>query len=104
MDRSTTIKLIKEEYTRDEIGQYVPTETSTEVFAQENSITRAEWFDAGRNGLKAAVMFTMFGPEYSGELIVEHNGQRYGVYRTYKAKSDKIELYCEEKGGLNGEE
>lgn len=102
MDRSTRIKLISETYTQDSIGQYVSEEAFTEVYAQANSISRNEWFEAGRNGLKAAIMFTIFAPEYNGELIIEHEGKRYGVYRTYTAKGDKIELYCEEKGGLDG--
>ena len=36
---------------------------------------------------------------YMGEKIVEYNGMRYGIYRTYIA-GDDIELYLEEKGGI----
>ena len=45
---------------------------------------------------------TMFRYDYNGEPIVEYNGQRYSIYRTYIGKNDMIELYVERKGGTNG--
>ena len=101
MDRSTVIKLIKKDYTQDSIGQYVYTETEREVFCDVRSITRVEWFDAGRNGMQPVYIFTMFQPDYEDEKIVEYEGRRYGVYRTYRARNEMLELYVEEKGGLN---
>ncbi len=100
MDRSSVIKLISMTYTQDAIKQYVETETEREVFCDVRSVTRAEWFDAGRNGMQPIYIFTMFAPDYQGEKVVEYNGQRYGVYRTYLGRNETIELYVEEKGGL----
>lgn len=100
MDRSTVIKLISKTYSQDSIGQYVYTETEREVFCDVRSITRVEWFDAGRNGMQPVYIFTMFEPDYAGEKIVEYGGNRYGVYRTYRSRNETIELYVEEKGGL----
>lgn len=95
-----TIKLIKTAYTNDEYGVPRVTETAFEVFAQVQSVTRQEFFDGGRNGLNPELRFTMFAGDYSGEMIVEYNGNRYSVYRTY-LDSDYIELYVERKGGTN---
>lgn len=100
MDRSNVIYLISETRTQDSIGQFVSEETKRQVFCDVRSITRAEWFDAGRNGYQPTYLFIMFGPDYQGEKIVEYNGKRYGIYRTYLARNERIELYAEEKGGL----
>lgn len=100
MDRSTIITLVGVTYVQDAIKQYVPTETRRDVYADVRSISRTEWFDAGRNGLNPSLAFHMFEPDYHGEDIVEYNGKRYGVYRTYRALNETIELYCEEKSGL----
>lgn len=104
MDRSNVIYLISQTFTVDEILQRVPVETKKRVFCDVRSASRAEWFDAGRDGLQPSFVFVMFAPDYSGEKIVEYNGHRYGIYRTYVAKNEQIELYVEEKGGLNVEQ
>ena len=101
MDRSQIIKLISETNTQDENGGWRATESETQVFCQVNSITREEFFEAGRNGLNPEYRFTMFFGDYNGERTVEYNGKRYGVYRTYHARTDSIELYAERKGGTN---
>lgn len=102
MDRSDVIKLIAETDTRDANGVYKKTETSRTVFCSVNSVTSAEFFDGGRNGLNPEFQFTMFSGDYNGERTVEYQGKRYGVYRTYIRKNDIVELYVERKGGTNG--
>ena len=44
----------------------------------------------------------MFAGDYNGERVVEYDGKTYGVYRTYYARTDTVELYVERKGGTNG--
>jgi len=101
MDRSTIIYLISEMQSQDDIGQFVPKETERQVYAKKQSISRNEWFEAGRNGLRPDICFVVFRYDYNGELIIEDEyGKRYGVYRTYENQSEEIELYCESKGGL----
>lgn len=128
MDRSYVINLIEPHLEPNEFGAYEAVEfsdplveydlsieqadpiqlserllwISTEVFCDVRSITRTEWFEAGRNGIEhPAFIFIINRNEYSGEPIVEYNGQWYGVYRTYAAKNEDLELYCEAKGGLH---
>ena len=96
------IKLIKQAYTKDTIGQGVPNESSREVFASINSVSRSEWSAAGVNGLKPSFVATTPSINYEGEMIVELSGERYSVYRTYlKKDSDEIELYLERKVGVS---
>lgn len=101
MDRSNVIKLISETYTQDSIGQYTSIETKKQVYCDVRSVSRSEWFEAGRAGLQPSFVFVIFAPDYDGEKIVEFEGCRYGIYRTYVAKNEQIELYVEEKGGIN---
>lgn len=100
MDRSNVINLIKQIRTQDEILQWTSTETSRQVFCDVRSITQTEWFEAGRLGIKPSFIFVMNRNEYEGEEIVEFEGKRYGVYRTYATRNESIELYCETKGGV----
>lgn len=106
MDRSNVIYLIS----RNQVQQKDYTwkidawdeEIKTEVFCDVRSITQTEWFEAGRNGIEhPSFIFIINRNEYSGEQIVEYEGQRYGVFRTYAAKNEDLELHCEAKGGLH---
>lgn len=99
MDRSTPIKLISETWQQDAYGVAQPTETERKVYANVRSITRAEFFDAGRSGLNPELSFVIFFGDYNGEKIIEYNGARYTVYRTYQARTDTLELYTERREG-----
>lgn len=106
MDRSDVLTLISVAYTTDGIGQRIPAEESRQVLCRVRSVNQTEWFEAGRNGLKAEYQATMFAYDYNGEEICEYNGVRYGIYRTYRRSADEIELYLERKAGIgerNGE-
>lgn len=100
MDRSRVLTLIRVTYTDDSIGQQVPQETRRDVFCNVSSVSASEFFDAGRAGLKPEYRVTMFAHDYEGEEIVELDGARYGVYRTYLGKNETIELYLERKAGV----
>lgn len=102
MDRSDVITLVKQAYTKDEYGVQVPTESRRDVFAQVDSVTASEFFEGGRNGLNPELRFTVFAFDYEDERVVEYNGSRYAIYRTYLARDDDLELYAERKGGVNG--
>lgn len=98
-----TMNLISETYTQDVNGVWRDTNESKEVFCQVHSVTRSEFFNAGRNGLNPEFRFTMFAGDYDGQRTIEYNGNTYAVYRTYIVPgTDYIELYVERKGGTNG--
>lgn len=101
MDRSVVLSLISVSTIRDEYGRQIPTETKTDVYAQADSVSQAEFFEGGRIGLNPELKFTLFFGDYHDEPIVEYNGNRYSVYRTYYRRDDKVELYVERKGGTN---
>ena len=87
---------------QDQFGVSKATNTSRDVFAQVDSVTRAEFFEGGRNGLNPEFKFTMFYGDYNRETELIYNGESYAIYRTFKGRTDTIELYAERKGGTNG--
>ena len=104
MDRSDIITLYADTITYDDYGVAVKQRTGREVFCKVDSVTRSEFFEAGRSGLKPEYRITMFFGDYEGETLVGYNGRIYSVYRTYMAKTDIIELYVERKTGTDGTE
>ena len=104
MDRSDVIELVSVSRTQDDYGVWRDTPTNRKVFCKVDSVTRQEFYDGGRNGLNPEYRITMFFGDYAGETTVVYNGKAYGVYRTYQAGTDTLELYVEGKGGAVGEE
>lgn len=102
MDRSEVITLLSSVKTQNQYGVWEETLTSKDVFCQVDSVTRQEFFEAGRNGLNPEFRFTMFFGDYNDERDVIYKGKAYSVYRTYIGRKDTIELYVERKGGSNG--
>ena len=94
--------LVRQSLTQDDMGQNISGgETLLEVFGSVDSVSRAEFFSAGRNGLAPEFVFKMPKINYSGEREIEYDGKRYSIYRTYsEGNSDEIELYAQSDGGV----
>ena len=102
MDRSDVIKLISSTKTQDEYGVWKETLTERQVFCNVTSISAAEFFEGGRNGLNPSYRMIVFDGDYQGETMLKYNGKTYAIYRTYRSRNDELELYVERKGGTNG--
>ena len=102
MDRSTPIYLVRETRAQNGFGEWISTEERRRVFANVSSVSASEYFNASQIGLNPEIRFTMFAPDYDGELIVECMGYRYSVYRIYRATTDKMELYSQREAGTVG--
>ena len=97
------IFLVEQSLTTNDYGVERPTETKRMVYAKVLSVTRAEYFNGGRNGLNPQLRFDIFHGDYNEETIIEYQTKRYAVYRVYSPQgSDYIELYTERRGGTNG--
>lgn len=97
------LTLIGVTYTQDDYGVPQAQPTLKEICCQVGNITRAEYFEAGRNGLNPSFKFTIFAGDYSGETVVGFRGDRYAVYRAYHVPgTDYLELYVQREGGTNG--
>lgn len=102
MDRSEVITLLSTTKTQDAYGVWREVETGRDIFCQVDSVTRAEFFEGGRNGLNPAFRMTCFFGDYNDEKALIYKGKPYSIYRTYLGRNDTIELYVERKGGTNG--
>lgn len=99
MDRSNVITLIGEAFTKNEYGVQIQTETRREVYCNVTSVSLSEWSEGGRLGLNPEFRMTMFAPDYLGEKVLEFNGVRYAIYRTYYGRNDTLDLYVERRSG-----
>lgn len=100
MDEDVIAYLIGYTVTLNDYKQEVTTETRSQIFAKKKSVSRAEFYNGGKAGLQPEFRLKTAVIDYNGELEVEVDGARYGIYRTYNVSADYIELYCEEKGGV----
>lgn len=84
---------------QDDLGFPTATESSYETFCKVDSVTRAEFFNAGKFGLVPEYVFTINAVEYDGQPYVEYEGKRYNIYRTFRNDNDMMELYAEYRSG-----
>lgn len=103
MDRSEVITFVSIPKEQNKYGVWVDGEpVYREVFVQVDSVSRQEFFDAGREGLNPEYRFTLFAYDYNGEQTCVYKGNQYAIYRTFRGRNDTLELYVERKGGTNG--
>ena len=95
----TDIDLIGITETVDAYGDHVKTETRRTVLADDRSVGMTETYQAMAVGFKPSMEFRVWQFEYSDEKVVEYDGTRYAVYRTYKAPDGRMELYTEDRVG-----
>ena len=95
--------LLTAESEKNEYGVITETFKKRIVYCRTQSVSRAEFFGGGRNGLNPSFQFNVFVADYCGEAVCEYHGQTYAIYRTYHVPgTDEIELYAERQGGTNG--
>jgi SPP1 family predicted phage head-tail adaptor len=96
------IKLIKKTYTQNEDKALVETETVTDVFCSVRSVGRNDFYSASQLGMDLQYVFLTNPVNYNGESIVEYEGERYGVSRTYQSSADVLEIYAGTEVGAYG--
>lgn len=100
MTRINKIKLISEQITTDAIGQPTTTETARELIAEVRSCSMSEFMSGRQSGITPAYVFRVSMFAYNGEKVLELDGKRYSIYRTYESDSNEIELYTEAELGV----
>lgn len=71
-----------------------------EIFGTKKSVGANEFFKAGQLGFRPQYQILVHTCEYDGETLVEINGKRHSVYRTYERTDGFTELYLEERSGI----
>ena len=88
------LKLIKQTSGVDEYGDPSVIESTREVFCGTRSIGQKEFYQAHAVGFQPEVKFVLADYlDYDDESLVENNGQRYRVLRTYRT-GQELELVC----------
>lgn len=91
--------------TKDKDGFPVEEEHFVEIYAEEKSIVRAEFYDALRSGVEVKAVletrqedYELSAHEEDGKKTyaskVRYDGQTYDIKRTYRAGKARIELVC----------
>ena len=92
-----TISLVNVVKTTDEDGYDTTTETLTTVMCDSgNGVTRSEFYEAMKAGIKLTAAFEMWACDYGGQEYIEHNGKRYKVERAFPLGDGAIQLNCSE--------
>lgn len=100
MTRINKIKLIAETVTTDAIGQPTTTETAVELICEVRNCSQSEYMTGRQSGLMPSYVFRLSIFAYTGQKVIEYNGARYSVYRTYEADDNYVELYTEAELGV----
>ena len=90
------IFLISQKNMQDPNGYPVIQEEKKEVFADVRSVKRTEFFEALKAGISETIAFYIAACDYENQKIVEYEGIRYQVQRSYRTGMDWIELNCSE--------
>ena len=103
-NKSRIAYLLSTENTRDDHGQYHPSDVKRKIFVEPFSIQRNEFMRGGEMGLKPEIGFKTASINYRGEKTIQYEDKTYAIYRTYSYSGDygdpdAIELYCEPKTG-----
>lgn len=83
----------------DSLGQQIKVlGKKRKVYANEFSISRAEFSSAGERGMKPSIAYQINTVDYQFEETVFVNDEQFHVYRTNKV-GDKLTLYLERAVG-----
>nr|DAN13481.1 MAG TPA: head closure knob [Caudoviricetes sp.]DAR26534.1 MAG TPA: head closure knob [Caudoviricetes sp.] len=72
------------------------------VYGERRSVKWAEFFAAEAAGTTLTAVFVLHADEYSGERVIEWNGNRYSVQRAYETGST-VELTVSDLAQPKGE-
>lgn len=111
MSYSHELTLISTTITYDDLFQEIITEVKDTVLCRLLSVGGTEFYNAQVRGLKPEIKFIIHAFEYAGQKMVEFQGQKYRVIRTYEEdsmlsntkyknilKHEELELTCERVG------
>lgn len=68
--------------------------TETDVWADQKSVGRSEFYQSAQAGMKADIIFAVHTSDYAGQTEIKYEGNTYDVTRTYQKGLDVVELTC----------
>lgn len=76
--------------------------TKIDILCGLNSVGRGEFYAAAALQLRPELVFTIHAYEYDGQQMVEFQGGKYKVLRTYATGFEELELTCQKEVGSSG--
>ncbi|WP_433322462.1 hypothetical protein ACRHK7_01130 [Weissella tructae] len=96
---NAVIYLAEYSVSEDDLGQQIKVPgNKRKVYANEFSVSRAEFSAAGEHGMRPSIAYQINTLDYQSEEIVFVGNEKLHVYRTNKV-GDKITLYLEKVVG-----
>lgn len=90
------IQLISVTKTLNENGFEEETSEGISVFANRLPVHSSEFYQSSKEGYIIAQVFEIHSIEYDGQTVLEYEGERYNVKRSYDT-GEYIELSCERR-------
>lgn len=98
--RSDVISLLSMSRTQNSFGGWEETPVSVQIPCRVESVSRTEFFEAAKAGMRPEWRFTVFSGDYHGETECDYKGSAYSIYRTFHGEGDFVELYVQAKVGV----
>ena len=89
------VTLIKKNSKLDKYKNIFYDEEKQIVLCREESVSRAEFYNAGREACKPSVVLIIKKDEYYNQQEIEYKNTRYRIIRTYSDDVEELELVCE---------
>lgn len=99
MEYTEVIYLITKAYTQDAVGNQIPTNTETKIYAKKNNVTTKEFYNALQVGITPTYEFQIRKSNYAGQSDIKYNDIEYHVIRTIEKSVTDIVLVVEKKTG-----
>jgi len=87
-------------HTRDGSGNQVVSYESSTISATKKPIAMSEFYAAAQSGIRPELKLIVHPFEFDGQELVEYDGTRYSLIRTYQTSYDEMEIYLERKVGV----
>lgn len=81
-------------YTKDAIGQEIATQSLRQIYANEFYLSAAEFYEAGRNGLKPERQYQVRACDYSDETELVVDGVQFEIIRVDR-RGEWTRLTCQ---------
>lgn len=95
---NTVIDLVALTHTQDAIGQETEIPVARTVYANEFTVSSAEFYDAGRSGLKPEREYQLRACDYDDETLLRVDDTDYQIIRTER-RGEWVFLVCQRKVG-----
>ena len=92
---------MKERLSLDDVCILISGDKQEVLFCHKLSVGANAFYHYGEKGLKPDILLAIHTEEYAGEEIMEFNGVRYAITRTYERPDGLVELTGTRKAGFN---